>query len=46
MNAQRSMVMNGIIPGLGNGMDAMHPTAAGKHKFERSIKPPMDIPTE
>lgn len=46
MEAQRSMVMNGIIPGLGNGMEAMHPTAANKQMFNRSIKPPMDIPTE
>lgn len=46
MNAQRSMVMNGIIPGLGNGMDAMHPTAAGKQTFSRVVRPPMDIPTE
>ena len=46
MEAQRSMVMNGIIPGLGNGMDSMHPTAAGKHVFSRAVKPAMDIPTE
>jgi len=46
MQAQRSMVMNGVIPGLGNGMDSMHPTAAPKQRFERQIRPPMDIPTE
>lgn len=46
MEAQRSMVMNGVIPGLGNGMESMHPTAAGKQTFSRAVRPPMDIPTE
>lgn len=46
MNAQRSMVMNGVIPGLGNGMDSMHPSAAPRQTFNRTIKPPMDIPQE
>lgn len=46
MIAQRAMVMNGIIPGLGNGMEAMHPTAANKQTFNRQIKPSFDIPTE
>lgn len=46
MRAQRSMVMNGVIPGLGNGMDAMHPTAAPKQTFRREVRAPMDIPTE
>lgn len=46
MEAQRRMVMNGVIPGLGNGMDAMHPTAANKQVFNRQVKPPMDIPTD
>jgi hypothetical protein len=48
MEAQRSMVMNGVIPGLNTsaGFESMHPTAAGKHQFSRSIKPAMDIPTE
>lgn len=46
MEAQRSMVMNGVIPGLGNGMDAMHPSAANKQVFSRKITPPMDIPTD
>jgi hypothetical protein len=46
MEAQRSMVMNGVIPGLGNGMDSMHPTAAGKQTFRREVKPAMDIPRD
>ena len=44
--AQRSMVMNGIIPGLGNGMDAMHPTAAPKQTFRREVRAPMDVPKD
>lgn len=46
MEAQRSMVMNGVIPGLGNGMEAMHPTAANKQTFRREVRAPMDIPTD
>jgi hypothetical protein len=46
MEAQRSMVMNGVIPGLGNGMDAMHPTAAPKQTFRREVRAPMDIPKD
>lgn len=46
MEAQRSMVMNGIIPGLGNGMEAMHPTAAPHQKFKREVQPPQDIPRD
>lgn len=48
MEAQRNMVMNGIIPGLnsGNGFESMHPTAAGKQVFSRKVTPPMDIPTD
>lgn len=44
MEAQRNMVMNGVIQGLGNGMDAMHPTAASKQMFKREVRPPQDIP--
>lgn len=46
MEAQRSMVLNGNIPGLGNGMESMHPTAANKQTFSRTVRAPMDIPTE
>ena len=46
MEAQRSMVMNGVIPGLGNGMDPMHPTAASKQTFRREVKAPMDVPRD
>jgi hypothetical protein len=48
MEAQRNMVMNGVIPGLNTngGFESMHPTAAGKQTFRREVKPPMDIPTE
>ena len=46
MEAQKNMVKNGMIPGLGNGMDSMAPNAAAQQKFERRIMPPMDIPTD
>lgn len=48
MEAQRNMVMNGVIPGLnsGSGFESMHPTAASKQTFSRKITAPMDIPTD
>ena len=48
MEAQRNMVMNGVIPGLNsnNGFESMHPTAAGKQTFRREVKPPQDIPRD
>jgi hypothetical protein len=46
MEAQRNMVMNGVIPGLVAGFDSQHPTAISKQTFNRTVKPPMDIPTD
>ena len=46
MEAQRNMVMNGVIPGLSAGFESQHPTAIGKQTFRREIKAPMDIPRE
>jgi len=44
--AQQNMIKGGHIPGLSAGFEADHPTALPKNVFSRTIKPPMDIPTD
>lgn len=46
MEAQRNMVMNGVIPGLSPTFDANHPSALSRNTFKREVKPPMDVPNE
>jgi len=46
MEAQKNMVMNGVIPGLSPSFDANHPTAISRNTFRREVKPPMDVPSE
>jgi len=44
--AQQNMIKGGHIPGLSAGFEADHPSAISKNVFNRSIKAPMDIPTD
>lgn len=48
MEAQRGMIMNGVIPGLSNAStyNPNNQKALAGNQFQRSVKPPMDIPTE
>lgn len=46
MRAQQNMVKGGVIPGLSSGFESQHPSALAGNTFNRTIKPPMDIPTD
>lgn len=44
--AQQNMIKGGHIPGLSAGFESDHPTALSKNVFNRTVKAPMDIPTD
>jgi hypothetical protein len=47
LSAQAAMIKGGQgIAGLASGFEADHPTAIAGNKLTRSIKPPMEIPTD
>lgn len=47
LEAQARMLKNGQLPGhFAPGFDTQHPTALPRNVVSRSVKPPMDIPTD
>lgn len=46
MESVRRMMTDGEIPGIGSGFSRNHPTARAETKFNRTVKPPVDIPTD
>lgn len=46
MRAQQNMIKGGVIPGLASGFESQHPSALAGNTFNRTVKPPMDIPTD
>lgn len=44
--AQQNMIKGGVIPGMSAGFEPDHPTALPHNKFNRTVKPPMDIPSD
>jgi len=46
MDSVRQMMTYGEIPGIGSGFTRNHPTARAETKFNRTIRPPMEIPKD
>lgn len=44
--AQQNMIKGGHIPGLSSGFESDHPTAISRNVFNRTTKPPMEIPRD
>lgn len=46
MESVRRMITDGEIPGIGAGFSRNHPTARSETKFNRTVRAPIDIPTD